>query len=198
MFVARDDGALPHSDAIFSQLRLEDSMPAPRQLEARRAIFAVLSGLAVAILFAATAVITTTQLPASAVAGGKPLINTLGSPGVAIKGYDPVAYFVTGGPRKGKAQFTVQHGGVRWRFASAENKTKFQADPAKYTPVYGGYCAYGVAQGYLVKIEPDAWTIRGGRLYLNYSKGVQRIWEKQPDSYIRKANGRWPRLIARR
>lgn len=128
-------------------------------------------------------------------AAGKSVINTIGSPGVAIKGYDPVAYFVDGGPRKGKAQFTVEHKGVQWRFSSAENKAKFEADPAKYTPVYGGYCAYGVAQGYLVKIEPDAWTIRGGKLYLNYDKGVRRTWEKRPDSYIRKANTRWPKLI---
>ena len=65
-------------------------------------------------------------------AAGKSVINTIGSPGVAIKGYDPVAYFVDGGPRKGKAQFTVEHKGVQWRFSSAENKAKFEADPAKY------------------------------------------------------------------
>ncbi len=128
-------------------------------------------------------------------AAGKSKINTIGSPGVAIKGYDPVAYFVDGAPRKGKAEFTVEHEGVRWRFASAENKAKFEADPAKYKPVYGGYCAYGVAQGYLVKIEPDAWTIREGKLYLNYDKSIQRRWEKRPDSYISKANTRWPKLI---
>ena len=128
-------------------------------------------------------------------AASKSVTNTIGSPGVAIKGYDPVAYFVDGGPRKGKAQFAVTHNGAQWRFSSAENKAKFEADPAKYTPVYGGYCAYGVAQGYLVKIEPDAWTIRDGKLYLNYDKSIRSRWEKKPDSYIRQADKRWPKLI---
>ena len=125
----------------------------------------------------------------------KPAINTIGSPGLAIKGYDPVAYFDQGGPRVGLAKFTLQHAGVRWRFSSAANKAKFEQNPARYMPAYGGYCAYGVAQGYLVKIEPDAWAVRGGKLYLNYSRNVQRTWSKSPDAYIRKANVRWPKLI---
>ncbi len=124
-----------------------------------------------------------------------PAINTIGSPGLAIKGYDPVAYFEQGGPRAGLAKFTVQHSGVRWQFSSAANKAKFEQNPGKYMPAYGGYCAYGVAQGYLVKIEPDAWSIRGGKLYLNYSQSVQRTWSKSPDDYIRKADVRWPKLI---
>ena len=173
-------------------------MPAIRQLVTRFAGSSVLFGSTGAVLFAALALLMAMNMTQSAVAGSKPLVNTLGSPGVAIKGYDPVAYFESGGPRKGKAEFTLQHAGVRWRFASAENKAKFEADPAKYTPVYGGYCAYGVSQGYLVKIEPDAWAIRNGKLYLNYSKSVQQLWEKRPDSYIAKADKRWPKLTAKR
>ncbi len=125
-------------------------------------------------------------------------INTLDSAnGAAIKGYDPVAYFTEGAPRKGNPEFAAEHGGAKWHFASAENKTLFEADPAKYTPVYGGYCAYGVAQGYLVKIEPDAWAIRDGKLYLNYDRSVQKTWAKKPDQYIKEANQKWSGLIAK-
>lgn len=129
---------------------------------------------------------------------GKPQINTIGSPGLAIKGYDPVAYFDQGGPRAGMAKHTLQHAGVQWRFSSAANKAKFEQNPERYMPAYGGYCAYGVAQGYLVKIEPDAWAVRNGKLYLNYSTRVQQTWSKSPDAYINKANVRWPKLIKSR
>lgn len=129
--------------------------------------------------------------------GAEGAINTLGSEGVAIKGYDPVAYFNEGAPRKGKPEFAATHGGVEWRFASAENMAKFEADPEKYIPAYGGYCAYGVAQGYLVKIEPDAWAIRDGKLYLNYDQSIQKDWAANPGEYIRQADKQWPGLIAK-
>ncbi len=134
---------------------------------------------------------------ASAPATAKSPINTIGSPGIAIKGYDPVAYFEQGGPRKGLAKFSVMHKGVSWRFSSAENKAKFEADPTKYEPAYGGYCAYGVAQGYLVKIEANAWKIRDGKLYLNYDKSVQRLWDKKPAAYIERANAKFGKLISK-
>ena len=82
----------------------------------------------------------------------KSRINTLGLRGVAIKGYDPVAYFTKGAPVRGSKTHSLKHAGVEWRFSSAENKTAFAANPAKYMPAYGGYCAYGVSRGYLVKI----------------------------------------------
>lgn len=129
--------------------------------------------------------------------GAQSAINTLGSEGVAIKGYDPVAYFTEGAPHKGKPEFAVTHGGAKWYFASAENKAKFEADPEKYIPAYGGYCAYGVAQGYLVKIEPDAWAIRNGKLYLNYDKSIQTKWAASPGEYIREADKQWPGLVAK-
>jgi YHS domain-containing protein len=156
-------------------------------------------GFAVAAALVALSLVTVESLkPSAATAGSKPVINTIGSPGIAIKGYDPVAYFEQGGPQKGKSKFTVVHQKARWRFASAENKAKFEANPAKYLPAYGGYCAYGVSQGYLVKIDPNAWSIRDGQLYLNYDKSVQRQWEKRPERYIAKANTRWPKLIGQR
>ena len=98
--------------------------------------------------------------------------------GVAIHGYDPVAYFADDGPQKGRPELAVQHGGGRWLFASEANKKRFEEDPEKYLPAFGGYCAYGVAQGYLVKIDPNAWRIVDDRLYLNYDRSVARTWAK--------------------
>lgn len=123
-------------------------------------------------------------------------VNTLDSPnGAAIKGYDPVAYFVVGKPVRGKAEYSVSHAGATWLFANAEHKSLFQANPEKYTPVFGGYCAYGVSQGYLVKIEPEAWTIKDGKLYLNYDLEVRKTWEKDTAGYIDKASKTWPGLV---
>lgn len=128
-------------------------------------------------------------------ASPKPAVNTIGSPGIAIKGYDPVAYFKDGGPRKGSKEFSAKYKGATWYFANADNKAAFTADPEKYAPVYGGYCAYGVAKGSLVKIEPEAWSIKNGRLYLNYDLGVQKTWAEDPQGYIAKADKLWPKLI---
>lgn len=125
-------------------------------------------------------------------------VNTLGSPdGVAIRGYDPVAYFRDGGPRLGKPEFSVRHAGAVWRFASAEHKALFEADPGHYLPAYGGFCAYGTSRGYLVKIEPEAWSIVGGRLYLNYDLGVRQTWLGRTRTYIARADGSWPHLTAK-
>ncbi len=116
------------------------------------------------------------------------------SRGVAIDGTDPVAYFTEGKPVKGKAAHTVRWNGVNWRFSSADNKAAFEADPAKYAPQYGGYCAWAVSQGYTASTDPDAWKIVDGKLYLNYSKGVQRRWEGDIPGNIVSANGNWPNL----
>ena len=123
-------------------------------------------------------------------------VNTLGAPAenVAIRGYDPVAYFRDGGPRQGKPEFAAQHDGATWWFASAEDKALFEADPEKYMPAFGGFCAYGTSRGYLVKIEPEAWSIVDGRLYLNYDLSVRDTWLKDPKGYIAKADANWPHL----
>ncbi len=125
-------------------------------------------------------------------------VNTLGSADkIAIRGYDPVAYFREGAPRQGKPVFASEHGGAVWRFASAENKALFDADPGRYLPAYGGFCAFGTSRGYLVKIEPEAWSIVDGKLYLNYDLGVRKDWAKNPKAYIAKADGNWPNLTAK-
>lgn len=113
----------------------------------------------------------------------------------AIKGYDPVAYFTEKKPVKGKDNITYQWKGVKWKFASAQNLESFKANPEKYAPQYGGYCAYGVAKGYAVKIEPDAWDIVDGKLYLNYDKSVQKSWKEKKGEYIQTANQQWPQVL---
>jgi YHS domain-containing protein len=114
--------------------------------------------------------------------------------GFAIKGYDAVAYFQHGQPVKGQTQFSHEYMGARWLFSSAGNRDQFAADPGRYAPQYGGYCSYAVSQGHTAKIDPEAWKIVDGKLYLNYSKGVQKMWEKDVPGYIQKANKNWPGL----
>ncbi len=113
----------------------------------------------------------------------------------AIKGYDPVAYFKKGKPLKGKRAHSLQWMGATWRFENAENKTAFEKEPEAFAPRYGGYCAWAVSQGYTASIDPDAWDIHGGQLYLNFSKSVQRQWLKDKETHIRQADENWPRLL---
>jgi len=114
--------------------------------------------------------------------------------GTAASGYDVVAYFTESRPVKGSKSFTAEYEGATWRFASAENRDLFKADPVKYAPQFGGYCAYAVAKGSLnVSTVPDAWKIVDGKLYLNYSSGVQRTWESNMSNYITDAHNNWSR-----
>ena len=114
--------------------------------------------------------------------------------GVAIKGYDPVAYLSIGKPLKGSAQFFHQWMGANWNFASAENRDMFAADPQRYAPQFGGYCSWAVSHNYTADIDPEAWKIIDGKLYLNYSKDVQKKWEQDLLKRIEEANRNWPNL----
>lgn len=115
--------------------------------------------------------------------------------GVAINGYDPVAYFTEEKPVRGSDEFTSEWEGATFRFASAENKATFDADPDTYAPQYGGYCAYAVSQGYTAKTDPDAWTVRNGKLYLNFSRRVRNLWLEDPDGHIKSADANWPAVL---
>jgi YHS domain-containing protein len=115
----------------------------------------------------------------------------------AIRGYDPVSYFTSGHPVKGSPRYNHRWRGATWHFASPENRDAFAAAPEKYAPQYGGYCAYGVANGYAVSIDPAAWSIVDGKLYLNYSLGVREDWKKDVPGYIRKAEANWPTVLKR-
>lgn len=113
----------------------------------------------------------------------------------AVKGYDVVAYFEAGAPREGKSDFTHDWQGATWRFATAANRDAFAADPERYAPQYGGYCAYAVAKGATADVDPEAWKIVDGKLYLNLSKSIQARWEKDVPGYIARADANWPGLV---
>ena len=115
----------------------------------------------------------------------------------AIRGYDPVAYFTDGKPVKGDSGITHSWEGATWYFASDDNRKEFIANPKKYAPAYGGYCAYAVANGYTATTDPDAWSIVDDRLYLNYSPAVKQRWEKNVTGYISKANKNWPGVLTK-
>ncbi|MAS06723.1 MAG: hypothetical protein CL534_18835 [Ahrensia sp.] len=114
--------------------------------------------------------------------------------GIAIEGYDPVAYFTEGQPVEGSGGFTATHDGATYRFASAANRDAFIADPVKYAPQYGGFCAYAVAHDATAPIDPQAFTVLDGKLYLNYSDHVRAQWRNDAAGFISRANENWPGL----
>ena len=113
----------------------------------------------------------------------------------AIKGYDPVAYFTDGKPVEGKKEFEHEWMGAKWYFATTTNRDLFKADPEKYAPRYGGYCAYAVAMGKTADIDPNAWKIVDGKLYLNYNQEIQAKWLEDVPGYIQKADMNWPGVV---
>lgn len=114
--------------------------------------------------------------------------------GLAVKGYDVVAYFTDSRPVEGSAKFSHTWNGATWRFATAEHRDAFVKDPARYAPQFGGYCAWAVSKNYTADVDPEAWKIIDGKLYLNYSKAVQKMWEKDVLSRIEVGNQNWPGL----
>ncbi|MFQ6022873.1 MAG: YHS domain-containing (seleno)protein [Acidiferrobacterales bacterium] len=113
----------------------------------------------------------------------------------AIRGHDPVAYFTAGKPVKGDKQYSFEWSGSKWYFASADNRDRFKANPEKYAPQFGGYCAYAVSRGYTATTVPEAWTIVDDKLYLNYSLGVRQRWQRDIGGNIAKANKNWPGVL---
>jgi YHS domain-containing protein len=116
--------------------------------------------------------------------------------GVAIRGTDPVACFTEGRPVRGSRAHAFDWGGVRWHFASAANRDAFAANPEAYAPQFGGYCAWAVSENHTASIDPAAWRIVDGKLYLNYSRGVQRQWERDIPRHIARGEANWPALRA--
>ena len=139
----------------------------------------------------------TLGLALTAFAQTKTLLN-LDKTGVAIQGYDPVAFFTDNKPMKGKPEFPARHNGALYYFASKEHRELFKSDPAKYEPVFGGYCAYGVSKGKLVEIDVDAFQIVNGRLLLQYSKGVRDDFNKDTKGNLAKAEANWPGLLEKK
>ena len=114
--------------------------------------------------------------------------------GLALRGYDPVAYFVDHKAEPGDFALTATHAGVTYRFASEAHRKLFLANPGKYVPQYGGYCAFGAARGLKVDADPEAWTVAGGKLYVNLAPKVRTLWEKDRQTYIGKADRNWPKI----
>ena len=115
--------------------------------------------------------------------------------GVAIEGFDVVAYFTDGGEAKGETEFMHKWKGAIWLFKNAANRDLFAASPEKYAPQYGGYCALSVANGKASKGSGEAWHIEDGKVYLNYDKDVRRRWLMDTRGNIHKADDWWPRLV---
>ncbi len=115
--------------------------------------------------------------------------------GIAIQGYDPVAYFNQSKPVVGSAQFSHEWNGAVWHFANAENQTAFQAEPERYAPQFGGYCAYAVANGYTARTDPAAWHIEDDKLYLNFDSATREQWLAARSQLIPTAQVNWPRVI---
>ena len=115
--------------------------------------------------------------------------------GVAVEGYDVVAYHTAGAAVKGLSKFSHTWRGATWNFVSARNRDLFLTEPGRYAPQFGGYCSYSTSKGYTSKIDPNAFSVIDGRLYLSFSKKIQSIWLKQPDTYIDEAMDKWPKLL---
>lgn len=114
---------------------------------------------------------------------------------LAVSGYDPVAYFTEAKPVEGSGEHEYEWNGATWRFSSAENLNSFKSNPKAYAPQYGGYCAWAVGQGYTASSDPQAWRVHDGKLYLNYSKGVQKTWAQDVPGFIAKADANWPKVL---
>ncbi|MEO0768888.1 MAG: YHS domain-containing (seleno)protein [Cyanobacteria bacterium J06649_4] len=129
---------------------------------------------------------------ASSSEAGQPTVYT--QDGIAIEGADPVAYFTEEAFVPGSADFTHEWKGVTWQFASAENRDLFASNPEQYAPQYGGYCAWAVGQNALAAIDPNAWSIVDGKLYLNANDRIQARWNKDIPGNIALAEKNWPAL----
>ena len=148
--------------------------------------------LAIALAFAALA-----AAPSSAFAVAEVNVSpgkTLLGPGIAVHGFDPVAYFTEGKPVQGSAKFSKVHNNATYRFANAENLKTFEANPDKYIPAYGGFCAFGVSVGAKFDGDPRYWKIVDGKLYLNLNEDIQKTWLEDVPGNIEKANEAWQRI----
>jgi YHS domain-containing protein len=114
--------------------------------------------------------------------------------GVAIKGYDPVAYFKDKKPVKGLPNYKAEYKGSVFHFSSQANRDAFTATPAKYAPQYNGFCAFGTAGGYKAAVDPDAFTVVNGKLYLNYNQDIQKQWRADIPNLVAKADKNWPEV----
>lgn len=123
-----------------------------------------------------------------------PGLSIAGAP-LALHGYDAVAYFTEGTPRRGSDAFVHLHEGAAYRFSSEANLAAFKADPARYAPQYGGFCAYGVSVGKKFDGDPLLWKVEDGKLYLNLNEEIYQAFLDDLDGNIEKADDTWPEIV---
>ena len=139
------------------------------------------------LMFAVFALLSAFPMPARA---GSIVYGAAKGP--AIGGFDAVAYFTEGAPKEGDARYTHEWNGATWRFASPENRELFKAEPERYAPQYGGYCAFAMSSGGFSPGDAKRWRVEGGKLYLNANIFAQTLWENNVPGRVRDADGHWP------
>lgn len=114
---------------------------------------------------------------------------------VILAGHDAVAYFTQGKPVEGSANYTASHNGAIYRFSSAKNRDAFNAEPERFAPQYGGFCAYGMTIGKKFEIDGKAFEVVDGKLYVNKNRSVYQAWKKDVPTHITQANSAWPTVV---
>ncbi len=145
----------------------------------------------------AAAVLAAVMMTAGATAMAAPVDVNVDADGVAIHGYDPVAYFTANEPVQGDAALSTTHEGAVYHFSNEANREAFLADPTAYVPQYGGFCAYGLTVSRKFDTDPTAWHIEDGKLYLNLNHKVQSIWREDIAGYVDTADGNWPGVLGK-
>jgi len=123
-----------------------------------------------------------------------PIINADPYGKIALQGYDPVAFHTVGKAMKGNPAILAEYGGYKFAFSSEENKAAFEKQEQKFLPAFGGYCAFGVSIGVLFPVEIETWEIIDGRLVLQYSSDVKRMFAEDHAENMRKANDNWAKM----
>ena len=145
----------------------------------------------------ATVLLLFTTLLLAGAAPAKDLVNVAGASGIAINGYDPVAFFTEKKPVNGDPAISAKHKGATYFFSSKANKSAFTKAPSKYAPQCGGFCAYGASVNALFPINISTWQIRGGKLYFNLNLDIVKAFNKDLDGNIAKGDKNWPKLEAK-
>ena len=132
---------------------------------------------------------------------GSPAASRAASPmvftrdGLAINGFDPVAYFAKSGPRLGTPEQALMWKGAVWRFVSARNRVMFESNPWAYAPQFGGYCAYAMSLGEIAVTDPVAWRVYNGKLFLIHDLSTRAFWLRDISGNIKRANDNWPAVL---
>lgn len=143
---------------------------------------------------AAMAIVTAFALPSNAA----PATVNVDKSGLAILGYDPVAYFEMKKPVKGRPSITATHDGAIYHFATARHRKLFAANPEKYVPAYGGWCSYGMRYGQISRIDPRSWDIVNGRLHLSLNQGTRAVWLRAIEKNITIADNLWNKIFLKK